>query len=190
MTTESKVSQRVFSLMQQSGLTIEELSKRTGLTIDFLENLKNNNVYPSLGPLLKIARTLGVRLGTFMDDQISTAPIITTKNTRKQELSMLRGKDAPVEFSYYSLGKGKSDRHMEPFFIEVFPESAENTKLSSHEGEEFMVVISGAIKIVYGDQISILNAGDSIYYNSIVPHNVSCHGSEKAEIYAVLYFPE
>lgn len=190
MPTENKVSQRITSLMEQHGLTIENLSERTGLTIDFLENLKNNSVFPSLGPLLKIARALGVRLGTFMDDQISTAPIITTKNGRKQELSMLRGKDAPVEFSYYSLGKGKNDRHMEPFFIEVFPESAKDTKLSSHEGEEFIVVVSGSVKIVYGDQTSILNAGDSIYYNSIMPHNVSCYGDEKAEIYAVLYFPE
>ena len=190
MSTEGKVSQRIFTLMEKNGLTIENLAERTGLTVDFLENLKTNDVYPSLGPLIKIARTLGVRLGTFMDDQISTAPIITTKNARKQELSMLRGKDAPVEFSYYSLGKGKNDRRMEPFFIEVFPESAKDTKLSSHEGEEFIVVVSGSIKIVYGDNISILNAGDSIYYNSIMPHSVSCYGDEKAEIYAVLYFPE
>ena len=109
---------------------------------------------------------------------------------RREELSMLKGKDKPVALRFHSLGRGKSDRHMEPFFIEILPESEVDKKLSSHEGEEFIVVISGELEVIYGQETHVLKAGDSIYYNSVVPHHVGSHGGRKAEIYAVLYFPD
>jgi transcriptional regulator with XRE-family HTH domain len=184
-----KVGARIKRLREGKSLSLDELSSRSGLALDFLEAVEEDNVYPSLGPLLKISRVLGIRLGTLLDDQISQDPLIVRLEDRKEELSMLKGKDKPVALKFHSLGRGKKDRHMEPFYIEIFPESAEDKKLSSHEGEEFIVVLSGEVEILYGQQKSILKQGDSIYYNSLVPHYVSCRGP-KAEIYAVLYFPE
>ena len=52
------------------------------------------------------------------------------------------------------------------------------------------MVHSGHVEIVYGKETHRLAEGDSIYYNSIVPHYVSCHGAATASIYAVLYFPD
>jgi quercetin dioxygenase-like cupin family protein len=87
------------------------------------------------------------------------------------------------------LGRGKVDRHMEPFFIELCSESSQDAKLSSHEGEEFIIVTSGKVLVTYGTDRYVLWVGDSIYYNSIVPHNVSCYGNLLASIVAVLYLP-
>jgi len=185
-----KVGQRIKTYMQQKGMTLEQLAERTGLDPEFLRLVQEKDVYPSLGPLLKIARCLGLRLGTFLDDQISHDPVIIRRPERTEELSMLRATDRPVALRFYSLGRGKSDRHMEPFFVELLPESAREKKLSSHEGEEFIVVHSGRIEVIYGKQVYHLETGDSIYYNSVVPHYVSCAGEQQATIYAVLYFPE
>jgi quercetin dioxygenase-like cupin family protein len=79
---------------------------------------------------------------------------------------------------------------MEPFFVELLPESSRNGELSSHEGEEFIVVVQGQVEVVYGRETHRLAVGDSIYYNSIVPHRVGCVGDAPAAIYAVLYIPE
>jgi transcriptional regulator with XRE-family HTH domain len=185
-----KVNQRIKAYMEKGGLTLEDLAERTGLDADFLRSVCDENVYPSLGPLLKIARALGVRLGTFLDDQISDDPLLVRQSSRKEQLSMLRGKDKPVELRFHSLGAGKTDRHMEPFFIEVLPESADEKTLSSHEGEEFIVVVNGRVEVLYGQEICELGPGDSIYYNSVVPHRVSCIGTAPASIYAVLYIPQ
>ena len=181
---------RVQQLLDSREMTVEELAARTGLDRAFLNGLLTDDVYPSLGPLLKIARALGVRLGTLIDDQISTDPLIIRRVDRTEELHMLRAKDRPKAMSFYSLGRGKTDRHMEPFFVELLPESAGTPRLSSHEGEEFFVVHAGTVQVVYGTETHLLETGDSIYYNSIVPHYVSCAGSEPASIYAVLYIPE
>jgi transcriptional regulator with XRE-family HTH domain len=189
MKTE-KVGQRIKAVMEKKGLTLDELSRRTGLKAELIRLVEEEDVYPSLGPLLKISRALGVRLGTFLDDHISRDPLIIRRQERTQELSMLRSKNAPVALQFYSLGRGKTDRRMEPFFVELLPESAVEKTLSSHEGEEFIVVNSGRIEIIYGKEVHQLDAGDSIYYNSIVPHYVSCLGDTPAAIYAVLYFPD
>lgn len=189
MKTE-EIGHRVRRLMNQRNLSTEMLVERSGLDPKFVSSLLNDNVYPSLGPLLKIARALGVRLGTFLDDQVSKDPLVIRRHERKQKLSMLREKESPTSMKFYSLGVGKTDRHMEPFFVELLPESSKNRQLSSHEGEEFIVVYSGQIEVVYGQETYLLESGDSIYYNSIVPHYVSCRGRHTAAIYAVLFIPE
>ncbi len=189
-----KVGRRVTRLMEEKGMTPDELARRAQLEKSTVRSVTEEEVYPSLGPLLKIARALGVRLGTFLDDQVSRDPLIIRKADRKGELSMLRAGERPVASRFYSLGRGKTDRHMEPFFVELLPEpdseSETDRTLSSHEGEEFIVVVSGRVAVIHGRDTHHLEPGDSIYYNSIVPHHVGCAGKETAEIYAVLYFPE
>jgi len=185
-----KVGKRIKAVMDKKGVTPDELAERTGLKADLIRLVEEEDVYPSLGPLIKIARALGVRLGTFLDDQVSRDPLVIRRGERNRELSTLRTKNAPAALHFYSLGRGKTDRRMEPFFVELLPESAVEKTLSSHEGEEFIVVHSGQVEIVYGKEVHRLDAGDSIYYNSVVPHYVACLGDAPASIYAVLYFPE
>ena len=185
-----KVNQRILSFMEKREMDVRGLAGATGLDPDFIDTMLKEDVYPPLGPLMKIARALGVRLGTFLDDQDSNDPYIVRQAEREAEFSVLAGKNKATALNFYALGKGKTDRHMEPFFVEILPESAKEKTLSSHEGEEFIAVISGSIEVIYGNKIHVLNAGDSVYYNSIVPHYVSCAGDTKAEIHAVIYIPE
>ncbi|MUM77168.1 cupin domain-containing protein [Pseudodesulfovibrio sp. F-1] len=185
----SSTGNRIQAYRERQKLSIADLAERTGLTEDFITAVEQSDMYPSLRPLVKLARALGVRLGTFLDDQVSSDPLIVRLAEREEELTMHPdGKEPGMVF--HSLGKGKTDRHMEPFFIEMLPKSALDETLSSHEGEEFIVVHSGQVRIRYGQDESVLSPGDSVYFNSVVPHNVACAGDEKAEIYAVLYFPE
>lgn len=185
-----KLGARIQRFREMADMTRETLAERTGLSQDFIQRLEEESIYPSLGPLLKIARALGVRLGTFLDDELGQDPLIVRHNERRQELHM-RGSGCSGDLTFHSLGKGKKDRHMEPFFIELAPQASScEATLSSHEGEEFLVVVTGEVEILYGQDTYVLGAGDSIYLNSIVPHLVRCKGDVPASMYAVLYFPE
>ncbi len=188
--TKEQLGMRIKRFRELNDISLEQLAERTGLDLGFLKSLEEDSVYPSLGPLLKVARGLGVRMGTFLDDELGHDPLIVRLGEREEGLHMLGGKDCPVDMKFYSLGKGKKDRHMEPFFVELLPTGCGERKLSSHEGEEFIVVQEGAIEVTYGADVITLGAGDSIYLNSIVPHHVAASGVTPASIYAVLYFPE
>jgi quercetin dioxygenase-like cupin family protein len=77
---------------------------------------------------------------------------------------------------------------MEPFFIEVLPQPPGQVKVSQHEGEEFIAVVSGQVELQYGKDTYRLEAGDSAYYSSDVSHRIVALNDEKAEIFAVIYF--
>lgn len=187
---DKKVGERIRAFREKQELSLADLASRTGLEEGFLSAVEAKDLYPSLGPLLKIARALGVRLGTFLDDHVTRDPLIVRVGERTSEMAMRVDGSLNASHMYSSLGRGKTDRHMEPFFITMNPEPEADKKLSFHEGEEFIVVVSGQVQLTYGREISILKPGDSIYYNSVVPHNLSAAGAEPASIYAVLYFPE
>ncbi len=193
MTMANKLGKRMKSFREARDVSLEKLSADTGLSLDFLQGLENNNVYPSIGPMHKIARALGLRLGTFLDDEVSNDPVIAALDTTPPDVAMQNCRNHNVSYSYIPLGKGKCDRNMEPYHITIAPltkeEQGKEQKMSSHQGEEFMLVLQGELKVVYGRETHILRQGQSIYYNSTVPHYVGAHGDSPAQILAVTYQP-
>ncbi|MBQ7701373.1 MAG: helix-turn-helix transcriptional regulator [Candidatus Methanomethylophilaceae archaeon] len=185
MADTNKLGKRVKKYREHLGLTQEQLAANTGLDPEFIKDIEDGTVYPPVGSLIKLSRALGQRLGTFMDDQFVPDPIIVRMSNRYEETSNSR-EGAKGHYHYYPLGKGKTDRHMEPLFIRI--EEDDEKAMSTHEGEEFMVVVRGKIIVKYGKEEHILENGDSIYYNSVVPHFVGAVDGP-AEILAVMYSP-
>jgi transcriptional regulator with XRE-family HTH domain len=180
------IGTRIRNYRERLGLSIEELAKNSGVEVGLIRNIEVGKEYPGIGVMVKLARSLGQRLGTFLDDQFEDDPLIIRAADRKEETASYQG-GAVGHYHYYSLAKNKSDRHMEPFFIVIDPN--QERKLSSHEGEEFIIVMSGEVELLYGKETHRLKAGDTFYYNSIVPHHLGTAGDQKAEIYAMIYTP-
>lgn len=78
---------------------------------------------------------------------------------------------------------------MEPFVIDIDPNPENGFTLSAHEGEEFIMVLEGVLEINYGKSVYVLEKGDTIYYDSIVPHHVHAFEGQSARILAVIYTP-
>ncbi|KAA6350534.1 HTH-type transcriptional regulator SinR [termite gut metagenome] len=184
------VGEKIKTLRESKSITIEELTERSGLTLEQVERIENNIDIPSLAPLIKIARVLGVRLGTFLDDHDETGPVICRKNEASESISFSNNAvQSRKHMEYHSLSSSKTDRHMEPFLIDVTPTDITDFALSSHEGEEFIMVMKGIMEICYGKSTYILEEGDSIYYDSIIPHHVHAYEGKAAQILAVIYTP-
>lgn len=186
MTASDKLGTRVRTYREKLGLSVEDLAKNAGLDAALVSNIEDGKAYPAISVMVKLSRALGQRLGTFMDDQFRDDPLIVRGTERKEEALPHRG-SGPNHYRYFLLGKGKTDRHMEPFYIQIEPSETED--ISSHEGEEFIIVVSGEVEFVYGQERYRLGPGDSMYYNSIVPHYVGAAGDAPASIYAVVYTP-
>ncbi|MBR1410183.1 MAG: helix-turn-helix transcriptional regulator [Prevotella sp.] len=192
MNNHSVVGAKIKGLRETKNLSVEEIAERSGLTVEQINSIENDVNLPSLGPLIKIARALGVRLGTFMDDNDALGPIVTRAADREKDssISFSNGAtDARKHMEYHPLAQQKAGRHMEPFVIDINPADKLEYQLSVHEGEEFIYVMEGEIELVYGKEKYQLEAGDSIYYDSIVKHHL--HGAEgkSAKILAVVYIP-
>ncbi len=183
------VGEKIAALLEAKKIGVDELAERSGLSMTQIELLLKSDDIPSLAPLIKIARGLGVRLGTLLDDNELHGPAIC-RATEQHATFSSQMSYANSHLDFFSMAGNKSGRHFEPFMIEVKPSSNDATKvLSSHEGEEFLYVLSGSIRVDYGKQVYELSAGDSIYYDSIVNHLVSAANDAPARILAIVYTP-
>jgi quercetin dioxygenase-like cupin family protein/DNA-binding XRE family transcriptional regulator len=208
---------RIVELRKTYSLSRETLAERSGLDPELIRRVEEGHI-PDLAPLLKISRALGVRLGALLDDHEELGPVITRAGkageavrfvtgispaagktaARKPEASEAAarkpeapdpGKPGPGHkgLHFHTLAADKAGRHMEPFIVDI-EAGAEQAK-SAHEGEEFIHVLSGDLRMEYGDDDYSLSAGDSIYYDSIVPHRLSSAGPQPLRILAVIYTP-
>lgn len=190
MTHNTLVGQKIKGFRESKNISIEDMAERSGLSVAQIESIENDEHLPSLGPLIKVARALGVRLGTFLDDNDELGPVVCRAEEHNSSISFSNGTaDARKHMEYFSLAKEKAGRHMEPFIIDIQASEERNFKLSAHEGEEFIYVLAGELEIEYGKEKYTLKEGDSIYYDSIVEHHV--HGAEgkAAKILALVYIP-
>jgi transcriptional regulator with XRE-family HTH domain len=184
------IGAKVAQIRESRKLTLGELAERCQLPFELIEAIESGSMIPSLAPLLKIARVLGVRLGTFLDDTENVGPVINRKGQLSKAVRFAgNAKASSSELDFHALALDKCGRHMEPFLIDLRSPSENGFAPSSHEGEEFIFVLDGQIEISYGRDLIQLSEGDSIYYDSIVDHHVHAHGDAPARILAVVYTP-
>ena len=190
MTSKSKIGKKLKEFREFKQITRENLALMANLDIKQLETIEEKGIVPSLGHLIKISRALGVRIGTFLDDQEQIGPVIMKSGSEKQTISFsTKYEKAREHLNFFSLASDKTGRHMEPFIVDIEPSVESDYKLSSHEGEEFIYILTGEIEINYGKETYRLTEGDSIYLDSVVAHNVHAAGNEPAKILAVVYYP-
>ncbi len=189
MDSNKIVGERIKSLRESKSMTIEELAKKAELSVEQIQRIEDDIDLPSLSPLIKISHALEVRLGTFFDDQSVNGPVICRKDHYSDSVTFSNNTtNSRKNMEYHSLSKSKTDRHMEPFVIDVNP-TADDYVLSTHEGEEFIYILEGTMELVYGKNKYLLNPGDSVYYDSIIPHHIHGYEGQKAKILAVIYTP-
>ena len=186
--------ERIAELRKTYSITRETLAERSGITVELINRIEDDGHIPDLAPLIKISRALGVRLGTLLDDHEELGPVIARageiaaserfKTGLSDGSAGAKGKQG---LSFKSLAADKNGRHMEPFIVDIDPDAVQEK--SSHEGEEFIHVLSGDMSLEYGNASYVLKAGDSVYYDSIVPHRVLAAGGAATRILAVIYSP-
>ena len=192
MENKKIIGGKIKSIREARNISIEEVSERSGVSVIQIERIEGDVELPSLAPLIKIARVLGVRLGTFLDDQTELGPVISRAKASQDNNTLRFTNDSTVarnHMEYHSLSQDKAGRHMEPFLIEIDDSEHNDFNLSSHEGEEFIYILEGTVEVIYGKEKHTLEKGDSIYYDSIVAHHVHAPNGDPAKILGVVYTP-
>lgn len=185
----SAVTEKIKSLCADRNMSLEDLAEGAGLTIEQVNRICESDMIPSLSSLIKIARALGVRLGTFLDDSDEMGPVVNRHTESELPITFTSHQtNNHSHMDFMSLAARKAGRNMEPFLINIQAATGKEN-LSSHEGEEFLFVLEGSIEVHYGAEKYILNQGDSIYYDSIVDHLVTSNNQSGAKILGIVYAP-
>ena len=156
------IGKRIRDKRQQAGLSLKELAEKTGLTPGFLSQIERDISEPSITSLRKIADVLGVAVFYFLIEDVGSNPVV-----RKSERKIL---NLPENKLTYELLCPDVERQMEMYIGKLKPGAFTSKENHSHTGEEAVHVLEGKMHIVLGDEEYILEAGDTIYYFSNIPH--------------------
>ncbi len=189
MTVKFNVGSRIKQIRESKQQSLQDVAAISHITASQLSEIEENRVAPGIGILVRLARTMGVRLGTFLDDQPTLGPTLVRAHEHHDSLKMVDPNKKNANLNFFSLAPDKSDRQMEPFIITINPQDADSESVSSHEGEEFIFVLEGKLEVMYGKDIYVLNQGDSIYIDSIVEHRIKSADNNQAKVLAVIYVP-
>jgi len=182
---KESLGDRIRRVREMRGLTVKDVSSRTGIDIDTLERTESGEVIPALGQLARLGRALDMKMGYFISPGIDKFMTVVRKDERRQISRYGEKKSMLYGYFYESLAPEKANRLMEPFIVTLVPTDKE--EFSTHTGQEFLYVLEGEMKVQVGDRIEFLKAGDAVYYDSDQPHLVRCAGTNVTKVLAVLY---
>jgi transcriptional regulator with XRE-family HTH domain len=176
---------RIRRIREERGLSIKDLSSRTGIDVAALRRIESGETIPALGQLVRLGRALDMKMGYLISPGICETMTVVHKDERRPVSRYGEAKTMLCGYSYESLAPEKAERFMEPFIVTLVPTETED--FSTHAGQEFLYVLAGEVKVQVGDRVDLLRPGDAAYYDSVEPHLVRCVGTSPAQILAVLY---
>jgi transcriptional regulator with XRE-family HTH domain len=161
-----KIGERVRKIRNERGLTLQDVANFTGFSKALISQIENNIVMPPISTLGKIAKVLNVKMTYFFEEEVNQNDFFIVRNDEKK---FIYREGVKHGYMYEELAKMKSFDYMDWLLVTVKPEKMDE-KLFSHEGYEYMYVVQGAIKMKLGNEDIDLHEGDSIAFNSKIPH--------------------
>ena len=166
-----EISQMIRKLRIQQNLTVELLAKKSGFSKGFISQVENFRITPSLKALNAISAALGVPLSAVLskDPQVPDYSV----GSVEQGEEIFRNDNERYGMRYLALAYEQVGRELEPFIIE-YRACSEERPLLMHDTEEFYVLLTGSVEfyIEGKNEPELLQAGQTIYLRSNVPHRV------------------
>lgn len=181
------IGEKVKSLRTLKKMSLEDVAQKSGLPVAVIAGIEDQSVSPPLGNIITLANLFQVTVGEFFGDSADSPFCIVRGDDRKAVSRFNSTVGTASNYSYESLGHQKQNRRMEPFHVTLSPVKTPQVEPNQHAGEEIIFVLEGQVEVNLANHTDVLNPGDSIYFDSNLPHIVSCHGDKPASIFAVIY---
>lgn len=176
---QRQVGERVRQMRLQRSMTIDELAKSAGITKGFLSKIEHGTKAPAISTLINLANALKVELTSIFETNEPAGSISFVR--KSQRPPAVRFENA-FGYKYIALADRFSRKHMQPFLVVLSPNSDKNGCGLQHPGEEFVLALKGTTVWTLDGQEYILRPGDSLYFDSSIPHWGRSHGKEDSEV--------
>lgn len=174
------IGARIRFMRRQRAMSLEQLAGSAGLTKSFLSKIERGLSVPSIATALKVAASFRVSVGALLGEEEGSETVcIVRKGERRAFMRAGSG------YNYEMLAAPKRRKSMEPFVMRP-PFEFQNDRLFDHVGEEFILVLSGAIEVEFPNRRVKLKAGDTLYFDSHLPHRSRSLGKTLAEALVVV----
>lgn len=175
-----QIAERLRGLRDSLDLTIQEMAEKLRKTPEEIKRYESGKVDIPMSFLFDVAQQFS----------IDTSVLISGEDARMDNYFLTRyGKGISVErtkaYKYQALGSGYKRPKAQPFEVTVEPNDHE-IYLNTHDGEEFNYLLEGRLLLKINKKELILNPGDSIYFNSSIPHGMKALDDKPAKFLAII----
>ncbi len=168
----------VRQLREARDWTPDDLARKTGQTAEFVANVEADQLSPPVGFILRMAQAMEVDPGTFLNPEEKTA----IQDQRAQAYIQ-----RTQNYSYKTLTPDAENSHLRAFMVTIEPYLTHKPVAYKHEGEEFIFVMDGELEFTLGANTHVLKTGESIHFNSDVPHKLKNLASKTTQCLVVVY---
>src|SRR5699024_763616 len=173
-----KIGEKIKKLRFERGMTLKDLSDKTGLSVSFLSQIERGSSSIAITSLKKIADSFNVKMTCFFEE-IENYIYVSKKDA--QEPFKVEG--SYVE--YIRLAGKFPERKLEPMKVILKPKQP-YVEHFSHPGEEFYYILQGTIVFKVEEEEFILQEGEAIHFPSKKVHQWMNPTSEEAIVISVL----
>jgi transcriptional regulator with XRE-family HTH domain len=163
---ELNIGSQIRRLRLEQRRTQRQIADSCGFTKSLLSKIESNKVMPPVATLVKIADSLGTKVSALIEAGSNGASVASTAAEVKE--SLFKTEQGYWIHPFATRHKGK---RMQPFMFVVRKGEVKEHHLV-HEGEEFIYVLTGRIKVQVGRDEHVLKAGDALYFESAHVHQV------------------
>ena len=182
-----EIAGRIKELREIEGLSVSYMAQKTDLSEAEYIACEEGKLDLNFAFIYRCATLLGVNVTDIIEGFSPKLKSYTvTRNGNGQEIAKAHG------LTYYNLAYAFQNRIAEPLFVEsIYDPNAEarEIELTTHAGQELDIVISGSLIVQVGMHKETLNAGDTIYYDSSIPHGMVATGNKNCSFYAIVLNP-
>lgn len=173
-------------LRLENGLTIAEVSKRANVSRGMLSKIENGLTSPSLEKLEHLANALGVTLSRLFHDY--DTPKAGAQYVRHGEGMEVVRRGTKSGHTYHLLAYDTGPKKLfEPFLISLDEES-EVFDPFEHTGTEFIYMLEGKLEYSVGNNMYVLEPGDSLTFNAEQPHRPMAKLQMPIRYLAIIYY--
>ena len=184
--SEFDIGSRIKKLRLARKLTLQAVAKETGFSTALISQIENNNVSPPIATLSKIAKFFDIKLAQFFTESEEDPKFEIVRAHERTTVSRVISKAGSNHGYYYeSLSFQKQNKKMDAFMVTVTGKTAE-ANTYSHDGEEFLFVMSGTADFLLDDQRFTLYEGDSLYFESTLGHRLLSHDGNEVKVLVVV----
>lgn len=164
------IGDKLRALRLKKSMGLVELGRHTGLSAAMLSKVERGKLFPTLPTLLRIALVFSVGLEYFFSDDQKRHVLAIVRRAQRKRFPE-RPDERGISFYFESLDFAAVERKLNAYYAEFQPLQPGKARLHHHAGVEFLSVLRGKLELHIGIEDHVIESGDSIYFDSSLPHS-------------------
>lgn len=165
-----EIGPKIHSLRMRKKISLVDLGKHTGLSASMLSQLENGKLTPTLPTLARICMVFDVGLDYFFADKRRRKLFLVVRQSERMRFPDRPDNPKPT-YLFECLAFSGQEKSLQAYLADFPKREPNEVSVHVHEGAEFLHMLDGTLEVCFQEELHLLKAGDSVYFDASEPHS-------------------